>query len=949
MGHTHTPDIIVDPDPHFTINTTTRAITKAEDNKKVSLIQYDHNSERFSFDIDRMIEGHDILDCNRIQIHYINIDSSNRSKRIIGLYPVEDLTVHSKDSTKATFTWLISEQATQYTGTLSFLVSFSCVNEDETLYRWNSSIYSLITIAPGINNNNSVTEVYADELLKWENYIVDNLDALETELKNVTIPAIVDERYIEREFATSEEVAGIFSLSTDDVDLISVAPVVQKTGQATDKVMSQKAVSDELNKKSNATNLENGEGQGSVKMSKGNNSSKGAFAFATGYYASADAGSSYAGGYYSKSNVQYSIAYGISARTENDVLAAFGEYNNPTTGDVFEIGNGNSNSRSNAFAVLTDGRAKVKTAPKDNDDVVRLKEYKDLFGRGKGIIEDNPDLNNYYNVGNYYSYHIVQNSPVNESFGLIVTKPCSNVIQTFITNTGKIFSRYRDEASLYWHNWVQYATIDDIDTKAEKLTDNILRVISLTVAGGTLSADDFTFLKANPERVVLVFSDIPPKHTFHYQSLSFDDNMAVSSWHYERDDYYTSTYTGLAKYIVTIDSNGTYSSYGGYPTYMCQPVNRFVSIYGSSTTSGTFAADYLAILNENRENYIYHGNNKYHYNSVQADGQRVYVSVGDDNIKKIVVNMSTGAWSLSTTDIEPTAGESIEITNNKISWQPKIIEYGKSDWTADEIAAFVAHPERYFVSYNQTLASWQCNASTTGGVSPYYVAPFGGKTYRGCRINVTAKTTDNTVTFSVTEIDCAETPYEYFITPSNATEGTIVASVFSRLYNNQLAIIWLNSEKYYPMSKGNVANTYVFTCVSNDTVKRITIDYSTPSNITWALTTQEIGGGKLYRHDVTFTPNTSNEDLAAMDEIHVTIYSQSNAQIDTVEKYLNAAGDATVCAGISSSMVYDNGAAIGSMFGEYIAWIYKQQDVFVKQDTISSDVISNISDTVTEL
>ena len=222
MGHTHTPDIIVDPDPHFTINTTTRAITKAEDNKKVSLIQYDHNSERFSFDIDRMIEGHDILDCNRIQIHYINMDSSNRSKRNIGLYPVEDLAVHPEDSTKATFTWLISEQATQCIGTLSFLVSFSCVNEDETLYRWNSSIYSLITIAPGINNNNSVVEVYADELLKWENYIVNNLDELETELKNVTIPAIVDECYIEREFATSAEVAGIFSLSTDDVEFPSL-------------------------------------------------------------------------------------------------------------------------------------------------------------------------------------------------------------------------------------------------------------------------------------------------------------------------------------------------------------------------------------------------------------------------------------------------------------------------------------------------------------------------------------------------------------------------------------------------------------------------------------------------------------------------------------------------------------------------------------------------------
>ena len=161
--------------------------------------------------------------------------------------------------------------------------------------------------------------------------------------------------------------------------------IVQNSGSSTDKVMSQKSVSDELNKKSNATNLENGEGVGSIKMSRGNNSAKEPFAFATGYYTSANAASSYAGGYYSKTTVEYSMSYGISTKTENGVLAAFGEYNNPTTGDIFEIGNGTAEERANAFAVLKDGRAKVKTAPKDNNDVVRLQELNAVQGNYSDI------------------------------------------------------------------------------------------------------------------------------------------------------------------------------------------------------------------------------------------------------------------------------------------------------------------------------------------------------------------------------------------------------------------------------------------------------------------------------------------------------------------------------------------------------------------------------------
>ena len=135
-----------------------------------------------------------------------------------------------------------------------------------------------------------------------------------------------------------------------------------------------------------ALNLENGEGYGSIRMNKSNCTAKGDFAISSGYYASANGDSTYAGGVSSIADTEGSISYGPSTQTKNGVLAAFGRYNNPTTGDIVEVGNGTGDSRSNAFAVLTDGRAKVQTAPKDNDDVVRKSELDTKLDKAGGTI-----------------------------------------------------------------------------------------------------------------------------------------------------------------------------------------------------------------------------------------------------------------------------------------------------------------------------------------------------------------------------------------------------------------------------------------------------------------------------------------------------------------------------------------------------------------------------------
>lgn len=117
MNHTH---IIVDSGKHFIIDPTIRSISYADADKLI-LIQNDHNSERYTFDIPKVIEGHEVLSSDKIEIHYTN-------ESYEGVYKVEDAAENGDD--KVSFSWLISSNATQYVGSLIFVVKIKCLAED---------------------------------------------------------------------------------------------------------------------------------------------------------------------------------------------------------------------------------------------------------------------------------------------------------------------------------------------------------------------------------------------------------------------------------------------------------------------------------------------------------------------------------------------------------------------------------------------------------------------------------------------------------------------------------------------------------------------------------------------------------------------------------------------------------------------------------------------------
>ena len=171
MSHSHS---IYDTDKHFVIDPSTRSITALSD--KLTLIQYDHNCERYTFEIPRIIEGHDMSECNRVEIHYINVNKKNR-EQTAGVYTVNDVKISTIDKDAVVFTWLISRNATKFVGPLNFLIRFACVSDNgEIDYEWYTAICKIVSILDGMNNGEAVSEDYADILEEWRNQIILRLE-----------------------------------------------------------------------------------------------------------------------------------------------------------------------------------------------------------------------------------------------------------------------------------------------------------------------------------------------------------------------------------------------------------------------------------------------------------------------------------------------------------------------------------------------------------------------------------------------------------------------------------------------------------------------------------------------------------------------------------------------------------------------------------------------------
>lgn len=160
-AHTHQ---VYDTDKHFTIDPITKQISTLC--PKVVLPQHSKNSERFTFEIPKTVEGHDMSACNLVEIHYQNIEAANPENVSVGIYKVEDL---QADGDLVTGSWLIDDDATYYVGGLMFAMHFACVATDGTVeYDMPTLSYSDITIGKTIWNSEIIAKKYPHIIARFE-------------------------------------------------------------------------------------------------------------------------------------------------------------------------------------------------------------------------------------------------------------------------------------------------------------------------------------------------------------------------------------------------------------------------------------------------------------------------------------------------------------------------------------------------------------------------------------------------------------------------------------------------------------------------------------------------------------------------------------------------------------------------------------------------------------
>jgi hypothetical protein len=162
MAHIHS---VYDTDTHFVISPITRTMKNASSTKTM-VVQHDHDSERFTFELPRYIEGHDMTTCNVVQVHYINIDSITKEQNP-GLYEVDDLQISPAGDDVVICSWLISGNATKFVGSLNFLVRFACSTDGSVQYAWNTAVFKGISVSEGINNADVIVEENEDILEQW--------------------------------------------------------------------------------------------------------------------------------------------------------------------------------------------------------------------------------------------------------------------------------------------------------------------------------------------------------------------------------------------------------------------------------------------------------------------------------------------------------------------------------------------------------------------------------------------------------------------------------------------------------------------------------------------------------------------------------------------------------------------------------------------------------------
>lgn len=147
MPHIHS---VTDQDAHFFIDAKTMIISCAGDVK--TLRRGDHAAERFTFEMPRYIEGHDMSLCNVIQVHYRNYSYDKSTRTTTERKSFDEVEGFKAGDERISFSWLIKGDATALQGLVDFCIRFACEDEAGNLtYQRFTEVFEGVSVDESIH------------------------------------------------------------------------------------------------------------------------------------------------------------------------------------------------------------------------------------------------------------------------------------------------------------------------------------------------------------------------------------------------------------------------------------------------------------------------------------------------------------------------------------------------------------------------------------------------------------------------------------------------------------------------------------------------------------------------------------------------------------------------------------------------------------------------------
>lgn len=219
---------VPDSDTYFIIDPYSRQIENTNYQKTV-LMQLDHNSERFTFELPRYVDGHDMSLCNRVIVHFDNVGETTDEFGEVtynansDVAYTDDLRINPNNPETVICSWLIRREATSIVGVLSFSLQYQCVEADnEVTYEWNTDSYDDIEIRKSKQNGEGAVVQYSNILEEWRSKIFGAGDSV---MANITSEGINQVAAVQNESAVQQaaiELKGSETLATIPDDYTEV-------------------------------------------------------------------------------------------------------------------------------------------------------------------------------------------------------------------------------------------------------------------------------------------------------------------------------------------------------------------------------------------------------------------------------------------------------------------------------------------------------------------------------------------------------------------------------------------------------------------------------------------------------------------------------------------------------------------------------------------------------